>query len=201
MNNIVYRSEQLVTRLKTLRNEEMYLWPQNYQLIFLGVAYFVLQGVMLLFFIQPIKEDLQQTALMQAEKSQHIKALDQQLQRQPDLKANIVALKQSHRSVINSFSNPNKLNLLTEISEVAKSNNLNIIELSWAGEEKLDSLLKSAIVIELEGTYHDIGYFSQHIARLKPLVVMQNLSLNRSENMLLARIEAFTYQLITEKEM
>ncbi len=205
MSDVVNQREHLVARLKRLRNEEFYLWPRVYQWTFLGVVYLALQGAALLFFIQPLREESLQFVRMKTEKQHNIAVMEQQIRSQSDIKAQVAGLKQRHASVVDSLSGGDKLKLLAAISETAKANNLEIIELSRAGEVRLDSLLKSAIVIELEGNYHDFSRFSQHITTLKSFVVLQNFSLQKlndsdSQKTLTARIEALTYRPIAEEE-
>ncbi|MDV7104237.1 type 4a pilus biogenesis protein PilO [Vibrio sp. TH_r3] len=94
-------------------------------------------------------------------------------------------------------NNEHLTTILTSINQKARENKLEVIDLSWGQKMESNFLYQLAINIQLRGKYHDVAYFSQDIATLSNLVVIDQLSLKNSltaDQLLDIRITALIYQ-------
>ena len=91
--------------------------------------------------------------------------------------------------------------MLAAVNEVGIDNELTFTRIDWGAKENEEFLYRLPLNIELTGLYHDIGDFSEAIARLPRIISFHDVNWHRvsqESSTLHFRVRAYTYQFKSE---
>ncbi|TFH90380.1 type 4a pilus biogenesis protein PilO [Vibrio ouci] len=182
--------------------EEIAEWPLQAQLVALIVLIMLLQGFGYWFYLMPQTERIEEfkaqeqtlkaTALIKANQAAVI----------PKLQAQLAELSQRYDYLSQQLPAQKELaSMLASVNEVGLKNSLTFTRIDWGQKQSQPFLYRLPLNIELTGSYHNIGDFSQAIAQLSRMIHFDDVNWQRvsqESSTLHFRVQAYTYQLKPE---
>lgn len=190
--------------LSQLQVGDVVYWPIHIQAMLILVLATTFQLLLFIIFVYPKIDEQKYLHTLQSE-AQINYQINRDKFNNKERVTSRAALKQKNadkKAQISAFcqalpNNEHLTTILTSISQKARENKLEVIDLSWGQKIENDFLYQLPINIELRGKYHDVGYFSEDIATFVSLVVIEQLSLKNSQTAdqrLDIHMTALTYQ-------
>ncbi|EEX93494.1 fimbrial assembly protein PilO [Vibrio orientalis CIP 102891 = ATCC 33934] len=178
--------------------EEIAEWPLVAQITALIVLIMLIQTAGYWFYLMPQSENiaalkrqeqtLKATAQIKANKVATIPKLQQQLEE----------LSQRYDYLSQQLPEQKELaSMLAAVNEVGLKNSLIFTRIDWGKKQNQPFLYRLPLNIELTGSYHNIGDFSQAIAQLPRIIHFDEVNWQRvsqESSTVHFRVRAYTYQ-------
>ncbi|WP_154180462.1 type 4a pilus biogenesis protein PilO [Vibrio furnissii] len=181
-----------------LELDEISEWPLVAQLIALVLLVLVLQGAGYWFYLQPKQDTLAAHKQQEQTLKSTIRIKASKVATLPKLKIQLDELAQRYDFLLRQLPVQKELaSMLASVNELGLDNSLTFTRIDWGEKQNQQFLYRLPLNIELTGNYHDIGDFSEAIARLPRIINFDDVDWQRvsqESSTLHFRVRAYTYQ-------
>lgn len=181
-----------------LELDEISEWPLVAQLVALVLLVLVLQGAGYWFYLQPKQDTLAAHKLQEQTLKSTIRIKASKVATLPKLKIQLDELAQRYDFLLRQLPVQKELaSMLASVNELGLDNSLTFTRIDWGEKQNQQFLYRLPLNIELTGNYHDIGDFSEAIARLPRIINFDDVDWQRvsqESSTLHFRVRAYTYQ-------
>lgn len=184
--------------LQELELDEISEWPLLPQLVVILLIMLLIQGAGYWFYLMPKQDEI---ALLKQEEETvkatlRIKA--NKVAVLPQIQAQLDELKERYDFLLRQLPVQKELaSMLASVNQLGLDSSLTFTRIDWGERESQEFLYRLPLNIELTGSYHDIGDFSQAIAKLPRIINFDNVDWQRvsqESSTLHFRVRAYTYQ-------
>ncbi|EEZ01024.1 type IV pilus biogenesis protein PilO [Vibrio sp. RC586] len=187
-----------------LELDEITEWPLLPQLMVILLLMLLTQGAGYWFYLMPKQDDI--AVLKQEEETVkatlRIKA--NKVAALPQIQAQLDELKERYDFLLRQLPVQKELaSMLASVNQLGLDNSLTFTRIDWGERESQEFLYRLPLNIELTGNYHDIGDFSEAIAKLPRIINFDDVDWQRvsqESSTLHFRVRAYTYQFKQEVE-
>ncbi|MFH4620739.1 type IV pilus inner membrane component PilO [Vibrio furnissii] len=181
-----------------LELDEISEWPLLAQLVALVLLVLVLQGAGYWFYLQPKQDTLAAHKQQEQTLKSTIRIKASKVATLPKLKIQLDELAQRYDFLLRQLPVQKELaSMLASVNELGLDNSLTFTRIDWGEKQNQQFLYRLPLNIELTGNYHDIGDFSEAIARLPRIINFDDVDWQRvsqESSTLHFRVRAYTYQ-------
>ncbi|EEX39307.1 type 4a pilus biogenesis protein PilO [Vibrio furnissii] len=181
-----------------LELDEISEWPLVAQLVALVLLVLVLQGAGYWFYLQPKQDTLAAHKQQEQTLKSTIRIKASKVATLPKLKIQLDELAQRYDFLLRQLPVQKELaSMLASVNELGLDNSLTFTRIDWGEKQNQQFLYRLPLNIELTGNYHDIGDFSEAIARLPRIINFDDVDWQRvsqESSTLHFRVRAYTYQ-------
>ncbi|WP_181710720.1 type 4a pilus biogenesis protein PilO [Vibrio tarriae] len=190
--------------LQELELDEISEWPLLPQLVVILLIMLLIQGAGYWFYLMPKQDEI---ALLKQEEETvkatlRIKA--NKVAVLPQIQAQLDELKERYDFLLRQLPVQKELaSMLASVNQLGLDNSLTFTRIDWGERESQEFLYRLPLNIELTGNYHDIGDFSEAIAKLPRIINFDDVDWQRvsqESSTLHFRVRAYTYQFKQEVE-
>ncbi|EPO2947089.1 type 4a pilus biogenesis protein PilO [Vibrio cholerae] len=184
--------------LQELELDEISEWPLLPQLLVILLIMLLIQGAGYWFYLMPKQDEI---ALLKQEEETvkatlRIKA--NKVAVLPQIQAQLDELKERYDFLLRQLPVQKELaSMLASVNQLGLDSSLTFTRIDWGERESQEFLYRLPLNIELTGSYHDIGDFSQAIAKLPRIINFDDVDWQRvsqESSTLHLRVRAYTYQ-------
>ncbi|HAS3559822.1 TPA: type 4a pilus biogenesis protein PilO [Vibrio cholerae] len=184
--------------LQELELDEISEWPLLPQLVVIMLIILLIQGAGYWFYLMPKQDEI---ALLKQEEETvkatlRIKA--NKVAVLPQIQAQLDELKERYDFLLRQLPVQKELaSMLASVNQLGLDSSLTFTRIDWGERESQEFLYRLPLNIELTGSYHDIGDFSQAIAKLPRIINFDDVDWQRvsqESSTLHFRVRAYTYQ-------
>lgn len=184
--------------LQELELDEISEWPLLPQLVVILLIMLLIQGAGYWFYLMPKQGEI---ALLKQEEETvkttlRIKA--NKVAVLPQIQAQLDELKERYDFLLRQLPVQKELaSMLASVNQLGLDSSLTFTRIDWGERESQEFLYRLPLNIELTGSYHDIGDFSQAIAKLPRIINFDDVDWQRvsqESSTLHFRVRAYTYQ-------
>ncbi|HHY0339507.1 TPA: type 4a pilus biogenesis protein PilO [Vibrio cholerae] len=184
--------------LQELELDEISEWPLLSQLLVILLIMLLIQGAGYWFYLMPKQDEI---ALLKQEEETvkatlRIKA--NKVAVLPQIQAQLDELKERYDFLLRQLPVQKELaSMLASVNQLGLDSSLTFTRIDWGERESQEFLYRLPLNIELTGSYHDIGDFSQAIAKLPRIINFDDVDWQRvsqESSTLHFRVRAYTYQ-------
>ncbi|EIF8947791.1 type 4a pilus biogenesis protein PilO [Vibrio cholerae] len=184
--------------LQELELDEISEWPLLPQLVVILLIMLLIQGAGYWFYLMPKQDEI---ALLKQEEETvkatlRIKA--NKVAVLPQIQAQLDELKERYDFLLRQLPVQKELaSMLASVNQLGLDSSLTFTRIDWGERESQEFLYRLPLNIELTGSYHDIGDFSQAIAKLPRIINIDDVDWQRvsqESSTLHFRVRAYTYQ-------
>ncbi|WP_230665572.1 type 4a pilus biogenesis protein PilO [Vibrio cholerae] len=184
--------------LQELELDEISEWPLLPQLLVILLIMLLIQGAGYWFYLMPKQDEI---ALLKQEEETvkatlRIKA--NKVAVLPQIQAQLDELKERYDFLLRQLPVQKELaSMLASVNQLGIDSSLTFTRIDWGERESQEFLYRLPLNIELTGSYHDIGDFSQAIAKLPRIINFDDVDWQRvsqESSTLHFRVRAYTYQ-------
>ncbi|HIH0858676.1 type 4a pilus biogenesis protein PilO [Vibrio cholerae] len=184
--------------LQELELDEISEWPLLPQLVVILLIMLLIQGAGYWFYLMPKQDEI---ALLKQEEETvkatlRIKA--NKVAVLPQIQAQLDELKERYDFLLRQLPVQKELaSMLASVNQLGLDSSLTFTRIDWGERESQEFLYRLPLNIELTGNYHDIGDFSQAIAKLPRIINFDDVDWQRvsqESSTLHFRVRAYTYQ-------
>ncbi|EGQ8222662.1 fimbrial protein [Vibrio cholerae] len=184
--------------LQELELDEISEWPLLPQLVVILFIMLLIQGAGYWFYLMPKQDEI---ALLKQEEETvkatlRIKA--NKVAVLPQIQAQLDELKERYDFLLRQLPVQKELaSMLASVNQLGLDSSLTFTRIDWGERESQEFLYRLPLNIELTGSYHDIGDFSQAIAKLPRIINFDDVDWQRvsqESSTLHFRVRAYTYQ-------
>ncbi|MEK6161810.1 type 4a pilus biogenesis protein PilO [Vibrio cholerae] len=184
--------------LQELELDEISEWPLLPQLVVILLIMLLIQGAGYWFYLMPKQDEI---ALLKQEEETvkatlRIKA--NKVAVLPQIQAQLDELKERYDFLLRQLTVQKELaSMLASVNQLGLDSSLTFTRIDWGERESQEFLYRLPLNIELTGSYHDIGDFSQAIAKLPRIINFDDVDWQRvsqESSTLHFRVRAYTYQ-------
>ncbi|EOW9252266.1 TPA: type 4a pilus biogenesis protein PilO [Vibrio cholerae] len=184
--------------LQELELDEISEWPLLPQLLVILLIMLQIQGAGYWFYLMPKQDEI---ALLKQEEETvkatlRIKA--NKVAVLPQIQAQLDELKERYDFLLRQLPVQKELaSMLASVNQLGLDSSLTFTRIDWGERESQEFLYRLPLNIELTGSYHDIGDFSQAIAKLPRIINFDDVDWQRvsqESSTLHFRVRAYTYQ-------
>ncbi len=184
--------------LQELELDEISEWPLLPQLVVILLIMLLIQGAGYWFYLIPKQDEI---ALLKQEEETvkttlRIKA--NKVAVLPQIQAQLDELKERYDFLLRQLPVQKELaSMLASVNQLGLDSSLTFTRIDWGERESQEFLYRLPLNIELTGSYHDIGDFSQAIAKLPRIINFDDVDWQRvsqESSTLHFRVRAYTYQ-------
>ncbi|GIB33407.1 type IV pilus inner membrane component PilO [Vibrio cholerae] len=184
--------------LQELELDEISEWPLLPQLLVILLIILLIQGAGYWFYLMPKQDEI---ALLKQEEETvkatlRIKA--NKVAVLPQIQAQLDELKERYDFLLRQLPVQKELaSMLASVNQLGLDSSLTFTRIDWGERESQEFLYRLPLNIELTGSYHDIGDFSQAIAKLPRIINFDDVDWQRvsqESSTLHFRVRAYTYQ-------
>ncbi|MCD1193643.1 fimbrial protein [Vibrio cholerae] len=184
--------------LQELELDEISEWPLLPQLLVILLIMLLIQGAGHWFYLMPKQDEI---ALLKQEEETvkatlRIKA--NKVAVLPQIQAQLDELKERYDFLLRQLPVQKELaSMLASVNQLGLDSSLTFTRIDWGERESQEFLYRLPLNIELTGSYHDIGDFSQAIAKLPRIINFDDVDWQRvsqESSTLHFRVRAYTYQ-------
>ncbi|HAS3586676.1 type IV pilus inner membrane component PilO [Vibrio cholerae] len=184
--------------LQELELDEISEWPLLPQLVVILLIMLLIQGAGYWFYLMPKQDEI---ALLKQEEETvkatlRIKA--NKVAVLPQIQAQLDELKERYDFLLRQLPVQKELaSMLASVNQLGIDSSLTFTRIDWGERESQEFLYRLPLNIELTGSYHDIGDFSQAIAKLPRIINFDDVDWQRvsqESSTLHFRVRAYTYQ-------
>lgn len=184
--------------LQELELDEISEWPLLPQLVVILLIMLLIQGAGYWFYLMPKQDEI---ALLKQEEETvkatlRIKA--NKVAVLPQIQAQLDELKERYDFLLRQLPAQKELaSMLASVNQLGLDSSLTFTRIDWGERESQEFLYRLPLNIELTGSYHDIGDFSQAIAKLPRIINFDDVDWQRvsqESSTLHFRVRAYTYQ-------
>ncbi len=178
---------------------EFALWPRLAQGVSLCLLLLIMQGISYIWFLTPPLNEL--VALKQQE--QQLKAVltgvYQKYAGFAGVEQQVVQLEQQNQLFTPRIPSRKQLPLLLKaISQSGQQQNLSFTRIEWGEEQPEPFLIRLPLHIELQGSFENIGAFTQAIAELPHIITLDSLIWKSAKDGVVLTLQASTYLRLSE---
>lgn len=178
--------------------DEIMEWPLWPQLMVVTLLVLIIQGFGYWFYLKPEKETLQSLIDSEQTLKVTVRIKATKVAALPQLQSQLDELTQRYQYLLQQLPVQKKLaTMLASVNELGIQNKLTFTRIDWGEKLNKDFLYQLPLNIELTGDYHDIGQFSEAIARLPRIISFTDVTWHRvsmESSTLHFRVRANTYQ-------
>ncbi|MGL4829274.1 MAG: type 4a pilus biogenesis protein PilO [Vibrio sp.] len=190
--------------LQELELDEITEWPLLPQLMVILLLMLLIQGAGYWFYLMPKQDEM--AVLKQEEETVkatlRIKA--NKVAALPQIQAQLDELKERYDFLLRQLPVQKELaSMLASVNQLGLDNSLTFTRIDWGERESREFLYRLPLNIELTGNYHNIGDFSEAIAKLPRIINFDDVDWQRvsqESSTLHFRVRAYTYQFKQEVE-
>ncbi|EGQ8671321.1 fimbrial protein [Vibrio cholerae] len=188
----------IMASLQELELDEISEWPLLPQLLVILLIMLLIQGAGYWFYLMPKQDEI---ALLKQEEETvkatlRIKA--NKVAVLPQIQAQLDELKERYDFLLRQLPVQKELaSMLASVNQLGLDSSLTFTRIDWGERESQEFLYRLPLNIELTGSYHDIGDFSQAIAKLPRIINFDDVDWQRvsqESSTLHFRVRAYTYQ-------
>jgi type IV pilus assembly protein PilO len=178
--------------------DEMAEWPLLPQLLVILVLILIIQGVGAWFYLMPQNEQLQNLKQQEEVLKSTLRIKASKAATLPQLQAQLDELTERYDFLLRQLPVQKELaSMLASVNELGLDNALTFTRIDWGEKQNKEFLYRLPLNIELTGNYHDIGDFSEAIAKLSRIINFDDVDWQRvsqESSTLHFRVRAYTYQ-------
>ncbi|MBT2920001.1 type 4a pilus biogenesis protein PilO [Vibrio anguillarum] len=187
-----------MTSFQDLDMDEMAEWPLLPQLLVILVLMLIIQGIGAWFYLMPQNEQLQNLKQQEEVLKSTLRIKASKAATLPQLQAQLDELTERYDFLLRQLPVQKELaSMLASVNELGLDNALTFTRIDWGGKQNKEFLYRLPLNIELTGNYHDIGDFSEAIAKLPRIINFDDVDWQRvsqESSTLHFRVRAYTYQ-------
>lgn len=187
-----------MTSFQDLDMDEMAEWPLLPQLLVILVLMLIIQGVGAWFYLMPQNEQLQNLKQQEEVLKSTLRIKASKAATLPQLQAQLDELTERYDFLLRQLPVQKELaSMLASVNELGLDNALTFTRIDWGEKQNKEFLYRLPLNIELTGNYHDIGDFSEAIAKLPRIINFDDVDWQRvsqESSTLHFRVRAYTYQ-------
>lgn len=187
-----------MTSFQDLDMDEMVEWPLLPQLLVILVLMLIIQGVGAWFYLMPQNEQLQNLKQQEEVLKSTLRIKASKAATLPQLQAQLDELTERYDFLLRQLPVQKELaSMLASVNELGLDNALTFTRIDWGEKQNKEFLYRLPLNIELTGNYHDIGDFSEAIAKLPRIINFDDVDWQRvsqESSTLHFRVRAYTYQ-------
>ncbi|MGR5095007.1 type 4a pilus biogenesis protein PilO [Vibrio maritimus] len=178
-------------------------WSLGPQLLLAALILLVSTTLSTWFLVKPSYEDLSYYKQQESQLKQELEVVARRAAMLPIAAKQIKDLTIHYERLMKQLPAQQELaSVLAAMNEQGLNNHLTFTRINWGKRKPQQFLLKLPIDIELTGSYDDIGRYTQAIAELPRIVLIENAEWQRvslESSTLHFRVNASTYQYLQER--
>lgn len=178
-------------------------WSLGPQLLLAALILLVSTTLSTWFLVRPSYEDLSYYKQQESQLKQELEVVARRAAMLPIAAKQIKDLTTHYERLMKQLPAQQELaSVLAAMNEQGLNNHLTFTRINWGKRKPQQFLLKLPIDIELTGSYDDIGRYTQAIAELPRIVLIENAEWQRvslESSTLHFRVNASTYQYVQER--
>ncbi|ENK0807478.1 type 4a pilus biogenesis protein PilO [Vibrio fluvialis] len=187
-----------MANLQELELDEIAEWPLLPQLAVLLLLVLALQGVGYWLYMLPKQDVLEGLKQQEQTLKSTIRIKASKVATLPKLKTQLDELAERYDFLLRQLPVQKELaSMLASVNELGLENTLTFTRIDWGEKQNQEFLYRLPLNIELTGNYHNIGDFSEAIARLPRIINFDDVDWQRvsqESSTLHFRVRAYTYQ-------
>ncbi|MBL4242103.1 type 4a pilus biogenesis protein PilO [Vibrio fluvialis] len=181
-----------------LELDEIAEWPLLPQLAVLLLLVLALQGAGYWVYMLPKQDALEGLKQQEQTLKSTIRIKASKVATLPKLKIQLDELAERYDFLLRQLPVQKELaSMLASVNELGLENTLTFTRIDWGEKQNQEFLYRLPLNIELTGNYHNIGDFSEAIARLPRIINFDDVDWQRvsqESSTLHFRVRAYTYQ-------
>ncbi|ELV8696716.1 type 4a pilus biogenesis protein PilO [Vibrio fluvialis] len=187
-----------MANLQELELDEIAEWPLLPQLTVLLLLVLALQGAGYWLYMLPKQDALEGLKQQEQTLKSTIRIKASKVATLPKLKTQLDELAERYDFLLRQLPVQKELaSMLASVNELGLENTLTFTRIDWGEKQNQEFLYRLPLNIELTGNYHNIGDFSEAIARLPRIINFDDVDWQRvsqESSTLHFRVRAYTYQ-------
>ncbi|EKO3381281.1 type IV pilus inner membrane component PilO [Vibrio fluvialis] len=187
-----------MANLQELELDEIVEWPLLPQLAVLLLLVLALQGAGYWLYMLPKQDALEGLKQQEQTLKSTIRIKASKVATLPKLKTQLDELAERYDFLLRQLPVQKELaSMLASVNELGLENTLTFTRIDWGERQNQEFLYRLPLNIELTGNYHNIGDFSEAIARLPRIINFDDVDWQRvsqESSTLHFRVRAYTYQ-------
>ncbi|MCG6402165.1 type 4a pilus biogenesis protein PilO [Vibrio fluvialis] len=187
-----------MANLQELELDEIAEWPLLPQLAVLLLLVLALQGAGYWLYMLPKQDALEGLKQQEQTLKSTIRIKASKVATLPKLKIQLDELEERYDFLLRQLPVQKELaSMLASVNELGLENTLTFTRIDWGEKQNQEFLYRLPLNIELTGNYHNIGDFSEAIARLPRIINFDDVDWQRvsqESSTLHFRVRAYTYQ-------
>ncbi|AVH31932.1 type IV pilus inner membrane component PilO [Vibrio fluvialis] len=187
-----------MANLQELELDEIAEWPLLPQLAVLLLLVLALQGAGYWLYMLPKQDALEGLKQQEQTLKSTIRIKASKVATLPKLKIQLDELAERYDFLLRQLPVQKELaSMLASVNELGLENTLTFTRIDWGEKQSQEFLYRLPLNIELTGNYHNIGDFSEAIARLPRIINFDDVDWQRvsqESSTLHFRVRAYTYQ-------
>ncbi|HDM8039610.1 TPA: type 4a pilus biogenesis protein PilO [Vibrio fluvialis] len=187
-----------MANLQELELDEIAEWPLLPQLAVLLLLVLALQGAGYWLYMLPKQDALEGLKQQEQTLKSTIRIKASKVATFPKLKTQLDELAERYDFLLRQLPVQKELaSMLASVNELGLENTLTFTRIDWGERQNQEFLYRLPLNIELTGNYHNIGDFSEAIARLPRIINFDDVDWQRvsqESSTLHFRVRAYTYQ-------
>ncbi|EKO3413386.1 type 4a pilus biogenesis protein PilO [Vibrio fluvialis] len=187
-----------MANLQELELDEIVEWPLLPQLAVLLLLVLALQGAGYWLYTLPKQDALEGLKQQEQTLKSTIRIKASKVATLPKLKTQLDELAERYDFLLRQLPVQKELaSMLASVNELGLENTLTFTRIDWGERQNQEFLYRLPLNIELTGNYHNIGDFSEAIARLPRIINFDDVDWQRvsqESSTLHFRVRAYTYQ-------
>ncbi|EKO3476987.1 type 4a pilus biogenesis protein PilO [Vibrio fluvialis] len=187
-----------MANLQELELDEIAEWPLLPQLAVLLLLVLALQGAGYWLYMLPKQDALEGLKQQEQTLKSTIRIKASKVAMLPKLKTQLDELAERYDFLLRQLPVQKELaSMLASVNELGLENTLTFTRIDWGEKQNQEFLYRLPLNIELTGNYHNIGDFSEAIARLPRIINFDDVDWQRvsqESSTLHFRVRAYTYQ-------
>lgn len=187
-----------MANLQELELDEIAEWPLLPQLALLLLLVLALQGAGYWLYMLPKQDALEGLKQQEQTLKSTIRIKASKVATLPKLKTQLDELAERYDFLLRQLPVQKELaSMLASVNELGLENTLTFTRIDWGERQNQEFLYRLPLNIELTGNYHNIGDFSEAIARLPRIINFDDVDWQRvsqESSTLHFRVRAYTYQ-------
>lgn len=187
-----------MANLQELELDEIAEWPLLPQLAVLLLLVLALQGAGYWLYLLPKQDALEGLKQQEQTLKSTIRIKASKVVTLPKLKTQLDELTERYDFLLRQLPVQKELaSMLASVNELGLENKLTFTRIDWGEKQNQEFLYRLPLNIELTGNYHNIGDFSEAIARLPRIINFDDVDWQRvsqESSTLHFRVRAYTYQ-------
>ncbi|MCG6361871.1 type 4a pilus biogenesis protein PilO [Vibrio fluvialis] len=187
-----------MANLQELELDEIAEWPLLPQLAVLLLLVLALQGAGYWLYMLPKQDALEGLKQQEQTLKSTIRIKASKVAMLPKLKTQLDELAERYDFLLRQLPVQKELaSMLASVNELGLENTLTFTRIDWGERQNQEFLYRLPLNIELTGNYHNIGDFSEAIARLPRIINFDDVDWQRvsqESSTLHFRVRAYTYQ-------
>ncbi|MEZ9230172.1 type 4a pilus biogenesis protein PilO [Vibrio amylolyticus] len=191
-----------MANFQDLELDEITEWPLLPQLFALVVLAILLQAAGGWFYVMPKQERLEVLKEQEDTLKSTLRIKAHKVATLPALRGQLDELQERYDYLMRQLPEQKELaSMLASVNESGLKNELTFTRIGWGEKQNQEFLYRLPLNIELTGSYSNIGQFSEDIASLARIIVLEDIEwqrISKESSTLHFRVRAYTYQFKAE---